>query len=358
MKIAIEAQQVAGKNKKTGFGVYVDSLLREFSRSAPQDFEFYLLHTMPCWNGADYGPQFHPVSYRFGRLHSAAILFRLNRVLKELRPDVFHATCTNGIPPNCCCPSIVTVHDLFPLTEPGTSLIQKTFFLILLSFTLKNADRFLCNSHFTQTELMKFNVPQEKTSVTLLAAQTAYTPDMRIRAEKPFFLCVGALERRKGQLILARAYKKASAVDPELPELYFTGPDRGDGAAMKQILQTCPKIHWLEYVPQKELIEKYLSASCLFVPSLQEGFGLPLIEAMQAGTPVICSDIPVFHEIGGDAAVYVKPSEEDFCKAILDFPRRTPVAPAALHRQASGFSWSKTAEQTLREYRLVSGKGY
>lgn len=152
MKIAMDAQTVADQNQRTGLGVYVDSLLREYARSAPKDVDFYLMHTRPQWNGADYGPNFHPVSYRFGRFHSLAILFRLNRVLKEIGADVFHAACTNGIPPHCCCPSVVTVHDLFPLTIPGTPFVQKCFFRLLFAITVKNAGYFICNSRSTQSE--------------------------------------------------------------------------------------------------------------------------------------------------------------------------------------------------------------
>lgn len=116
---------------------------------------------------------------------------------------------------------------------------------------------------------------------------------------------------------------------------------------MRAQIRLCPKLHWQDYVSQKELAVKYLSASLFVFPSLAEGFGLPLLEAMQAGTPVLCSDIPVFHEVGGNVVTYVQPTPEAFCQALLTADHLKTPSPEVLYARSQEFTWEKTAAQTM-----------
>ena len=363
MRIGIEATLLC-ERERTGLGVYVDRLLRALADAAPADMEFVLLHAARAWGGGDYGPRCRPVSYRCGPSQFVAILARLNAVLRRERIDVFHAPANTGLPPRPAVPSVVTVHDLFPLTRPDSrwwpGLKRRLLARALYGWALRGATRIICNSRHTQEEAVRHGVARERTEVVYpasgldLAANVGPEGMSSVASGMeggagPYFLCVGALEPRKGQVELARAYLAALSARPDLPGLVFIGPDRGDGPAMRELCALSPRLRWRGYVVAAELATAYRHAACFLFPSRDEGFGIPVVEARAAGLPIICADIPVLREVAGGGARFVPPGGWETALREWDSPAPAGAAPE--------FSWAEAARRTAAAYRAAAGSG-
>jgi glycosyltransferase involved in cell wall biosynthesis len=350
MRIAIEATWTQGN--ATGIGVYVRELLRAFARLGG-GHTFLLLHATRQWSGPDFGPNFVPVSYWAGK-KSLAMALRLNRVLRRHSADLYHATFTTDVPPRISVPCLVTVHDLFPLTHPGCRLVPGLLFRHMIRWAVRNAGLFLANSRFTAAEVVRvLGVDPAR----VIAIPLAATPPPQAAADEPkSLLCLGAVEHRKGQLFLLDVYEGLAESHPELPELVFAGPSRGDARADRRLESASMrgKVRWLRYVSEEEKERLFAQALLLLAPSTYEGFGLPPLEAMARGVPVLCSDIPALREVGGEAACYA-PAEDAaswvgrILELLADRERRGAMAEAG-RRRASTFSWDLTARRTFECY--------
>ncbi|MFA6102802.1 MAG: glycosyltransferase family 1 protein [Victivallaceae bacterium] len=356
MRIAIEATLAQGK--ATGFGQYVINLLHNFA-AMKTGHEFLLFHSTPKWTGPDFGPGFKPVSYFYAK-QSLGIMFRLNRELERQHADIFHATCTTGMPPRISIPAVSTICDIYPLLHPeGCSFLQMFFFKFLLRWTIKNSNAFICISEFTASELRKYlAVPADKIAVTLLAPANSGPVTSELLPEmRDGIICVGAIEPRKNQLMLLAAYRQALAIQPAMPRLTFIGPDRGDGARLDSYIKTwklSDKVRHLDYVSADELERHYRHAALFVFPTTYEGFGIPLLEAVRYDLPVLCSDIPVLREIGDDYPVFLNPDDvNDWSMAMIDFffgELKNSFNYKSPESILMKFSWRRCAEQTLEIY--------
>ena len=354
MKIAIEAS-FANETKKTGLGVYTHKLLSALAAQADPGDTFFLLHSQKEWSGPDFGKNFIPVSYACTGSQFFSILFRLNKVLKALDPDLFHIFCNAGSPRRCAIPTVTTVHDLFFLRAKDLPFKTKLILKLLFHWTVRNSTHFISNSETTKRSLVDFGLPEEKITTIYPGADSLRSVPSEPEKAAPYFLCVGALEQRKGQVMLVEAYQQAIQLNPDLPDLVLIGPDRGDGKTIRKMIVGCSKVRYLDYVTDEELAAYYSRAQALFFPSYQEGFGLPLIEAMSAGLPVVCSDIPVFREIADPYAIFVAPDPDSFCNAFLDF-RTFHFPVAAAQKKARSFTWEKAASELLDFYQKTVRK--
>jgi len=177
---------------------------------------------------------------------------------------------------------------------------------------------------------------------------------------RPYVLNVASLSRRKNQARLLAALallRQQQALDFDL---VLAGP-RGLGAdeilGLRASLQLEQHVHPREYVSEADLLRLYQAAEALVFPSLCEGFGLPILEAMACGTPVITSDVPALRETAGDAAQYCDPTDVDSIahslrQVIEDAQLRASLAQRGLQRAAQ-FSWRRTAETTAQAYSLA-----
>lgn len=361
MRIAIEA--TLAQQRPTGMGQYVLHLLRGLAEAAGDKHEFLLLHSDKEWTGPDYGPQFTPVSYHFHK-QSLAIGLRLNRVLRRHGAALFHATCTTGAPPWPSIPVLSTIHDIYPLNHPEEcSRSQAFFFKLLLGWALKGSAHFITDSRFIADELVSSaGVPAGKITIIPLAPCVVGELAGRVRrGEGNFFLCVGAIDPRKGQLDLLEGYGRASRLAPALPQMKFVGPDRGRAARLCAGIQAWGlegKVQWESFLDDPALRRRFAAATAFVFPSTYEGFGIPLLEAMCYGSPILCSDIPVFREIGGDYPVYVRPEPEAWARALSEFhagaydAHFAQVVPSEV---LGRYSWKRCAEETLRCYEMLAG---
>lgn len=346
MRIALEADILTNGSPRTGFGVYLDSLIKALAKYAPPDFEFILMHARNEWSGPDYGERFRTVSYKFTSSQFAAIAFRLNSVLKREKIDLFHVTCTTGVPPFVSVPVVTTVHDVFYDT-----FVMKR----LYSWMRKNTSVFICNSEFTAKAA---NIPDAEIIYpgTQLEDYVA-TPPPPFYSKKPYFLCVGAIEPRKGQLMLAEAYltaleKADSASASAFPDMIFVGPDRGDGAKLRILADAYPEIRYFDFVDTAELASLYAGATMFIAPSFIEGFGIPIVESMAFGVPSLCSDISVFRETSNGIAAFAEPNVAAFTDALLNY--REIIAEfdkTNAHERFNKFTWKNNALKTLEIYK-------
>ncbi len=359
MKIAIEANLCAAQEQATGLGVYTDQLLKALPEVLESEDHIYLLHARRKWNGPDYGKQFEPLSYAAGTSQFVSISFALRQVLKKLAPDVFHVTCNAGSPPVSPVPVVTTVHDLFSLRSGGVPWKTRMLMRLLFHWTVRNSSFFISNSEYTRQTMIDYGIAPEKIQTVYLGTQMDFAAEAMHKrlASQPYFLCVGALEARKGQLMLAEAYLSALQIDPDLPDLYFIGSDRGSGEGILRMAERTPKMKWLNFVSKEELIGYYQNASAFVFPSYEEGFGIPVVEALKAGLPVICSDIPVLREVAGQGGYFVKPEAASFCNALLQYSSGAISFPEAaqLRMEVARFDWHETARQTFRIYQQAAG---
>lgn len=203
-------------------------------------------------------------------------------------------------------PRFGMVHDLGPLLAPG--IYGTTRFLryaATLGPLLRGLDGVFCVSRTTQQDVVRwcgldvapklhvlYNAPQPLTSYAGEPGKGA--------AERPFVLYVGAYLPHKNVRTLLRA-----TIDADL-ELVCVGPDYGgERAALEREFAHEPRVRWAGFVSNDELSRLYPQAAVVAFPSLFEGFGMPLVEALRAGTRVLASPLPVFRELAGDAATYV-----------------------------------------------------
>jgi glycosyltransferase involved in cell wall biosynthesis len=353
MRIAIEATAIQ-RPMLTGFGHYVLNLIKALGRVAPQN-EYLLLHAAEEWNGMDFGPQFRPVSY-FCRKTPVGVLMNLNVALRRERAELFHATCTTGVPPDPPVPCVATMHDVYPVLFPHEVYSPPTsLYRMLLKLSLDNSRHFICNSDFTAAELSaEYGID----SARMTTAHLAPAQDERLlswplgRPESSYILCAGAIERRKGQLMLLEAYRRVVEKWNDAPPLLFIGPDRGDGEQLVRMIAAFElgrKVDWFRYVSNRALAGYYRSASHFVFPSTYEGFGIPVIEAMAAGIPTLCTDIPVFREIAGDYPIYAKPEPRAFAAALEELVkgRHKEHFKTAPRRR---YSWDENARITLDCY--------
>jgi glycosyltransferase involved in cell wall biosynthesis len=255
--------------------------------------------------------------------------------------DLLHCPTYRG-PVHARKPFVVTVHDVAVFRHPDVfPRWTREYSRRVVPFVLRAASRVFAVSEFTASELVEvLGIPREKISVTPNAVDDVFTPDGP-RAEGDYALVVGTLEPRKN---LSRAIAAAAQVGVELRVVGA----RGWGGVEAQGTH----VHWLGELSDAELAKQCRGALCLVYPSLYEGFGIPVLEAMACGTPVVTSRGGATEEVAGGAAVLVDPLDPDAIAAGLTeaIERREELRPLGLER-ARAFDWREVARETVAVYR-------
>lgn len=282
---------------------------------------------------------------------------------------LFHAT-EHLLLPLWHVPTVLTVHDLiFRKLPEHHKALNRWYLNATMPLTCKRASHIIAISQATKHDIIEaYGIPDEKITVIYEAAAPSFTPQPPVRLEAvrahyhlpdAYLLFVGTIEPRKNLTRLLHAWEPLYA-QREAPPLVIVGKTgwlTGDFFAALEQSPAKDGVILPGYVAEQDLPAVYGAATALVMPSLYEGFGLPPLEAMACGTPVLCSDSSSLPEVVGDAAVQFDPRDEhDMARAI-----RTVVADADLRQQlaqlglaqAARFSWEKTAKQTLAVYRKL-----
>ena len=274
---------------------------------------------------------------------------------------------------NLSVPYIYVVHDLSFLSFPECHKRgKKTLFGPLFGHTLRKADSVVCVSEYTRSELVKRYPKFEiKTSVVYEAAEDHFRPikntvilnqiRKKYRLPDEFLLFVGTVEPRKNLEMVFLAYSK---LKDQIPcPLYIAGKlgwRASNLLSLYEKLEMKDHVHFLGYVPDAELPALYNLATAFVYVSKDEGFGLPPLEAMQCGTPVMVSNAGSLPEIAGDAALVTSAYEPDIignhlatlCK---DETLRKQLRQKGFERSKK-FSWKDTGKRLSRLFETLTGK--
>jgi glycosyltransferase involved in cell wall biosynthesis len=277
--------------------------------------------------------------------------WQLPRLLRRLGPQVAHFQ--HALPLGYSRPSVVTVHDLSFERDPSLmKLRDRLVFRTAVPFSARRASRVIVVSEQTKRDLIEHSgVPAERLVVIPNGVGAQFSPDGPQANGQPYALVVGSLEPRKDPLT---AIEGLALLGSDDLRLVFAGPDRGDGPAAREAAASRGLEHRVEFkghVPDEDLPALYRGAECLVFPSLDEGFGLPLLEAMASGIPVVTTRAGALPEIAGEAAILVEPGNPvalagGIERALADRARLV----AAGFDRAKQFSWAETAERTLAVY--------
>lgn len=354
-----------------GMTRYAIELARELGRMP--DIDLRLVTLMPSevvaalaeergYPKAESMPLTVPRKLQYLLWHMARISGPLNK--SALDADVIH-TPIFIVPPRKKQPLVVTVHDLtllhFPQHHPwNTRILMGTG----LRRAVRDADAFLAISENTRQDLIRLSgVAPERVHVTPLAADPLFRPLAdngalaRHGIDRPYVLYVGTLEPRKNIGVLLQAF--AALEDKELT-LVLAGAKGwmyDDIFAAVEQLGIRERIKVTGYVADEDLPILYSQAQVFVYPSLFEGFGLPVLEAMQCGAPVITTNVSSLPEVAGKAAILFAPDDvAGLTKAlqrVLSEPGLCDEMRGKSLEQASRFSWRRTAELTAEVYRHV-----
>jgi glycosyltransferase involved in cell wall biosynthesis len=283
----------------------------------------------------------------------------LNQQLKRQQADLFFSPVAEGIFfPRI--PQIVTVHDLIPLQYPELSPKWKYYYLYALPFLLKQSQGIICVSEYTKQDLVK-NYRLNPDSIDVVYngyAQDLFypQPDRAILQKynlNKYLLYVGDMRFYKN---LSRCLEAFNSLPLKDYQFVITG--KKDDFFYPEIerqtakLAAKDRIIFLDYVPTAVLPSLYSMAQALVFASLYEGFGLPVLEAMACGCPVITSKVTSIPEIGGDSVLYVDPENvESIAQGMYQILTNTELKTNLIHQglaRAKLFSWDKTAEGVCR----------
>ncbi len=261
----------------------------------------------------------------------------LPRLAVRKRVDVLHCP-TFRAPLSCPVPLVVTVHDLAVLRHPETfNLWTRRYSRLCVPRVARAARLVIAVSEFTQRELVELlGVPEQKIHVIRNGVADVFAPEGPAE-QGDYVLAVGTLEPRKNLERVQEAARLAGV------ELRIVGQRGWGGVAATA---------WIGRVSDEELAALYRGARCLVYPSLYEGFGLPVVEAMACGTPVVTSAGGALEETAGGAAVLVDPLDPESIAAGIE---EAAARPEELRRlgleRARAFSWEDAARATAGVYR-------
>jgi glycosyltransferase involved in cell wall biosynthesis len=273
------------------------------------------------------------------RSQELRMAWSLPRILRRLDADLVHTQ--YAVPLRCPCPAVVTVHDVSFARDPSLmGRKDRMMFRRVVPRAVRKAERVLTVSERTKADIAElYGVLAERIVVTPNGVDAVFGPGP---GTHDYVLSVGAIQRRKNQLA---ALDAASAAG--LP-LVVVGPEK-DATLAAELRRRGARLEG--YVETERLADLYRGAACLVQSSRYEGFGLPVLEAMASGTPVVAVPDPALREVAGDAAVFV---EED---ALADgihraLEERDRLVAAGLER-ACAFSWGAAADRTVAVYREI-----
>lgn len=296
------------------------------------------------------------------RTHLVGQATALPVIAARRRLDVVHSLANGGPPLTFGARRVVTLLDLIWLHQRaawGTRFAVKSM-AVLTQISARTAHRVITISESARDDIVgTFGLDEGKVDVAHLGVRVPERQPARVEVGSPTVLCVAQKRPYKnlGSLIHAVAQlrdEQAVLVLPGAPTEY-----EAELRSLADRLGVRDRVRFLAWVSDEELDALYASATCFVLPSLIEGFGLPVLEAMARGVPVACSDRPALPEVAGDAALLFDPTDqegvtESVRRLLVDAELRETLSARGLER-ARQFSWRRTAEATLASYRRALG---
>lgn len=260
--------------------------------------------------------------------------------------------------PSRAAAQVVTIHDLYFLTHPErTSAEIRRDYSALVRAHAHRADRIIVVSRVVAAEVQRvLGIAAERISVCPNGAPEWKRPAAAVNADG-YLLFVGTIEPRKNVRGLLDAYARLLARRPNVPQLVIAGTIDGDGGGLLAALKQPPlagHVEYRGYVPADEREALFKGAQAFVLPSFDEGFGIPALEAMSAGVPVVVSHRGALPEVVGDAGLFIDPDDAESLAAALERLISDPVLRASCARRgldrAQQFTWAQTARDVRRAY--------
>lgn len=372
MKVAIDARGI-NWYKGTGIGTYTENILKNLLEINGEDtYHIY-------WSGED---------YEYFKRHNSKIVMASKKHHRFFEQSYFPNNIESegatlyhipqngmGLSPNIKCKTIVTIHDLIPYTMPET--VGKGYLLNFLKdmpYIIEKADGILTVSEYSKQDILRFfPIDEDKIYVTPLAADTKYKPldkdyckkkiEEVFNISKDFILYLGGFSSRKNVKGLIEAFHKVYKTLDKEYVLVILGSIRDEGKNLLNLVEDLgmkDKVIFTGFVEEDLLPVFYNASHCFVYPSLYEGFGLPPLEAMSCGCPVITSNISSIPEVVGESGYLIDPYDfNNIAKALGEVMTneslREKLSKRSIER-AKLFSWRNTAINTSEAYKSVIQK--
>jgi glycosyltransferase involved in cell wall biosynthesis len=364
VRIAIDARKL----RDYGIGTYIRNLLRHLARLDAYNEYVVLCREEDCASTAELGENFRAIPER-SLPYSVREQLAVPMDLRREKADLFHAP-HYVLPPLTPCRSVVTIHDCIHLRFPQylPSRLGYAYARSSLWVAAHRSARILTVSEASKRDILEyFNVPESKITVIYNAIDERFSEQpnadevMRVRERyqlnDPFILYAGNIKPHKNLERVIEAFHMIRRGELEHVKLLIIGDEISKYAALRRTVHRY-KLHkhvrFFGFVPDATLAILYRLASLFVFPSLYEGFGLPPLEAMASGTPVITSNVSSLPEVVGDAAMLIDPYEPDAIagairRVMLDDRLRDDMRERGLAR-AREFSWGRSVSRIKEIY--------
>lgn len=286
------------------------------------------------------------------------------RLVDTLQADVYHSP-YYIFPYGVTLPTVVTLHDTIPTRFPEYFPPAKRWLIRRLkALAVRRAAHLIADSRTTARDIIGlYRAAPSRISVAPLAPAPYFRPQppervaaIRERYSLPehYFLYVGSAKPHKNLALLLRVWISLhERRSEEIPALVLVGP-LGNMGEMSVSAEEVPRVRALGFVPEDALPALYAGATAFLFPSRYEGFGLPVLEAMACGTPVVCSDIPALAEVAGDAAWRIPPEDEEAWQRAIEVvwqdPQERERWRERARERAGQFTWARTADRVVQAY--------
>lgn len=370
MKIGIDGR-AAKWYRGTGIGTYTHELIRSLSNADYNNDYLVFMPQCDSLNNLQNNFKIEPVESASSNSFWDDI--KMPNILNNSDMELYHVPQNGvGLSSNVKCKKVITLHDIIPLRMPET--VSDRYLRIFndeLPQILDNCDGIITVSEFSKNDISKeFNFPLDNIYVTALAAEDIYKPlskreckeliTQKYGIEENFILYVGGFSPRKNILGLIEAYSKLPNNLKEKYKLVVIGrkgPSYDKYKARTETLNISDKVIFTDFVPLCDMPLFYNATEVLVYPSFYEGFGLPPVEAMACGTPVIASNVTSLPEVCYKSALLIDPNNIDSLaydieRVLSNSLLRLTMVKKSLTRSGD-FSWHKTALNTISAYKNI-----
>lgn len=374
MKIGIDGR-AAKWYRGTGIGTYSYQLIKSLSKI--DQFNNYLIF-LPKENNTNLNLKDNFQTADISTEDTGDFWGEVNipNILSDKKMDIYHVPQNGvGLSFENNCPSIITLHDVIPCRMPET--VGERYLKIFCENMKKiigYSSGIITVSNFSKMDIIKeYNYPKERIQVTPLAAEPIYRPINKIHCKniinkeysikEKFILYVGGFSPRKNISGLIEAFSIISNKhDVNLVIAGAKGKSYNDYLDLTYKLKVNDKVIFPGFIPTNILPFLYNAAEIFVYPSFYEGFGLPPVEAMACGIPVISSNVTSIPEIVGDAAITINPLDINELSTAMDLLLSDNCYRQSLGsfgiKRSSEFSWDSTARDTLSFYGKISANTY
>jgi glycosyltransferase involved in cell wall biosynthesis len=371
MKIGIDGR-AAKWYRGTGIGTYTYQLISSLNDiDKINEYMLFMPESTNC--DISFNRNFQIKNITEGNKSSFWDEVNIPNILMDRDIELYHVPQNGvGLPKDKHCPFVITLHDVIPYKMPET--VGETFLRIFnedMPNIVSKCDGIITVSEFSKEDIANaFSFPKEKIFVTHLAAEDIYRPldkkecsdfiKSRYGIDGDYILYVGGFSPRKNIIGLIEAFSKLITKYKKDIKLVIAGKQGKSYAIYKKKTQDLgieDSVLFPGFIEVDHLPKLYNASKLLAYPSFYEGFGLPPVEAMACGTPVITSNVTSIPEVLGDSAIFINPNDVDaLCNSMYEILNNEELAESLILKglvRSSELSWNKTARNTLLAYNKI-----